>query len=101
MFEGRGHPWVRRLVVVGLVVLVLVLAVLLVHLVFMGSAHHDDSGCFTCLAIVAAGLVMMLGAMARPHSGHHIHVGRLAPVQVLAAIASGRHPPPRGVVLRL
>ena len=101
MTDGRTRQRVGRLVVLGAIVLLIVLAVLLIHVAFMGSAHHDGSGCATCIAVVAAGLVLLLGALARAQAGQYSFLGHLAPMQPLAAIASGRHPPPRGVVLRL
>lgn len=99
----RGtNRWIRGLAMLAVIVLVVVIALLLVHLVFMGSAHYDGVGCATCSIVLLAAAVMVLGALVWAWGTPTTRsLSRMIPVQALAAITSGRHPPPRGVVLRI
>lgn len=90
----------RRLITVLTVVLLIALALLMLHLLGMGSAHHEDAGCATCLVVLVAGLTVALAVSGGVAPRHVDPVRRSTPPQRLA-ITSGRHPPPRGVVLRL
>lgn len=91
--------WERRLLIVGVVLLVLVVGFLLVHFAFM--PHHDDAACGTCvveLVIELAAIAFLLTeAISYVAPGVRPRTHR----QPAAAIASSRPPPSRGVVLRL
>jgi hypothetical protein len=96
------NPWIRRLAILAVIVLVVVVVLLLVHLAFMGSAHHEGVGCATCSTVLLAAAVTALGALVWGWGSPAARGPNwVVPLQPLAAIATGRHPPPRGVVLRI
>jgi hypothetical protein len=82
-------------------VLLIVVVLLLVHLLYMGTGHADETSCATCLTVLVTGAIVFASAARTPGRAPLSLSFQSLNLLTVAAGTSGRHPPSRGAVLRL